>query len=175
MVNAAARLLEARPRSVAEVRRRLTTAGYQPVLIEGALARLVELGYLDDEAFARAWIESRDRAHPRGERALRGELVAKGIERELLARLLEERDVPSGPEGDVNGESVDLLAARRLLERRRAALMHEQDAARIRQKAYALLARNGFDPETARTAASAFASGLQGADDAGPDVDSQGA
>jgi SOS response regulatory protein OraA/RecX len=26
------------------------------------VAQLIELGYLDDEAFARAWIESRDRA-----------------------------------------------------------------------------------------------------------------
>ena len=33
---------------------------------------------LDDEAFARAWVESRDRARPRGERALRAELRQKG-------------------------------------------------------------------------------------------------
>ena len=70
VLDAAARFLEARPRSVAEVRRRLTRPGYRAPLVDGAIERLAELGYLDDEAFARAWVESRDRARPRGEHAL---------------------------------------------------------------------------------------------------------
>ncbi|HEU4573028.1 MAG TPA: RecX family transcriptional regulator, partial [Candidatus Limnocylindrales bacterium] len=71
VLEAAARFLEARSRSVAEVRRRLTRAGYRADLIEGAIERLGDLGMLDDEAFGRAWVESRDRARPRGEIALR--------------------------------------------------------------------------------------------------------
>src|SRR5882757_7519157 len=55
---AAARFLEVRPRSVVEVRRRLRSAGYAAALIERAVERLVELGLLDDAAFARAWVES---------------------------------------------------------------------------------------------------------------------
>ena len=43
--------------------------------------RLTELGMLDDATFARAWVESRDRARPRGERAIRDELRRKGIDR----------------------------------------------------------------------------------------------
>ena len=66
VLEAAARFLEPRARSVSEVRRRLTGAGYQPLLVDGAVERLLELGMLDDEAFARAWVESRDRARPRG-------------------------------------------------------------------------------------------------------------
>ena len=62
MLDAAARFLEARPRSIAEVRRRLTTAGYRAPLVDAAIVRMGELGFLDDEAFARAWVESRDRA-----------------------------------------------------------------------------------------------------------------
>ena len=54
---AAARFLEARPRSSNELRRRLRDAGYRADLVEGALERLTELGYLDDAAFARAWVE----------------------------------------------------------------------------------------------------------------------
>ena len=49
-----------------------------PELVDGAIARLAELGMLDDEAFARAWVESRDRARPRGERALAARAVAQG-------------------------------------------------------------------------------------------------
>ena len=37
VLEAAARFLEARARSVAEVRRRLTSAGYRPALVEGAI------------------------------------------------------------------------------------------------------------------------------------------
>src|SRR3990172_1138283 len=79
VLEAAARFLEARARSVAEVRRRLSSAGYRAELVDGAIARMTELGMLDDATFARAWIESRDRARPRGERALRQELSLKGI------------------------------------------------------------------------------------------------
>ena len=57
VLEAAARFLEPRARSVAEVRRRLTGAGYRTDLVEGAITRMLDLGMLDDEAFARAWIE----------------------------------------------------------------------------------------------------------------------
>ena len=85
------RFLEARSRSIAEVRRRLTGAGYRADLVDSAITRLAELGVLDDEAFARGWVESRDRARPRGERALRDELRLKGIERSLVDEVLGDR------------------------------------------------------------------------------------
>ena len=91
VLEAAAHFLEARSRSVTEVRRRLTHAGYRADLVDGATARLRELGVLDDEAFARAWVESRDRARPRGERAIREELRSKGIERATVDLVMSER------------------------------------------------------------------------------------
>lgn len=152
VLEAGARFLEARPRSVAEVRRRLTIAGYRAELVERAIERLTELGFLDDAAFARSWIESRDRAHPRGEGALRRELALKGIERATVDALLEERREGAAgfPTDDAGADPVgdpDLVAALRLLERRSAALAREPDPRRWRQKAYALLARNGFAPD----------------------------
>ena len=86
VLEAAARFLEARSRSVAEVRRRLGRAGYRPELVEGAIVRLTQIGILDDTAFGRAWLESRDRARPRGEIALRRELALKGIDRPIVDR-----------------------------------------------------------------------------------------
>ncbi len=91
VLEAAARFLEPRARSVVEVRRRLTGAGYQTDLVEGAITRMLELGMLDDEAFARAWVESRDRARPRGERAIRQELGLKGVDRPTIDLVLGER------------------------------------------------------------------------------------
>jgi len=138
---AALRFLEARPRSIAEVRRRLLTQGYRAELVEGSVERLLELGILDDAAVARTWVESRDRARPRGERALRSELARKGIDRSLTDGVLEEREAEH-PEADAE-------AARRVLARHASALGRVADPRARRQRAYALLARSGFDSETA--------------------------
>ena len=139
VLEAALRFLEARQRSAAEVRRRLLVHGYRAEMVEGAIERLVELGMLDDAAFARAWVESRDRARPRGERALRQELRTKGIDRVVIDETIDERDVER-PDADEE-------AGRRLLERHASALARVPDARARRQRAYALLARNGFDAD----------------------------
>lgn len=145
VLDAAARFLEARPRSIAEVRVRLTRAGYQPSLVERAIERLVELHYLDDEAFARSWVESRDRARPRGEHALRRELQLKGIERTQIDEIIDERHETGAERGQ--GGDPDEAGAERLLAKRLPSLLREPDPRRRLQKAYALLARNGFAPD----------------------------
>ena len=114
VLEAALRFLEPRERSIGEVRRRLSRVGYREELVEGAIARLIELGMLDDQAFARSWIESRDRARPRGERALRFELARKGIDRKTADETIAARAAEQ-PEADA-------LAAARLLARNARAL-----------------------------------------------------
>ena len=161
VLEAAARFLEARSRSVAEVRRRLTGAGYRIDLIEGAIERMTELGMLDDEAFARSWVESRDRSRPRGERAIREELRLKGVDHASIDLVLaERREAVSEDDGEaINGSrdaGPDERAARQLLERNRRAFDRVADPRRRRVRAYALLARNGFDPDVCRSAATAF-------------------
>lgn len=148
-MEAAAAFLGVRPRSIEETRRRLVKLGYPAPLVDEVVARLIEMDYLDDELFARQWIESRDRAHPRGEFALRRELGHKGVSRAVIDAALAER-------GDTAGEGADNGAAIALLERRRSTLEREPDPARRRHKAYALLARNGFSPETCAEVAAAF-------------------
>ncbi len=91
VLDAAARFLEVRPRSVHEVRYKLTTMGYRAALVDEVVIRLTDLRYLDDEAFTRAWVESRDRSRPRGEHALRRELQLKGVERALVDEVLDQR------------------------------------------------------------------------------------
>lgn len=155
VLEAAARFLEARARSVAEVRRRLSTAGYQTELIDGAITRLTELGMLDDATFARAWIESRDRARPRGERALSEELRVRGVERSVIVAALEDRRTTAADAaGEEAAPSPDEAAAERLLARHARALERVADPRARRQRAYALLARNGFAPSVCSEVAS---------------------
>lgn len=171
VTDAAAKFLAVRPRSIAETRRRLRHLGYRHELVDRVVEQFAELGYLDDAAFARAWIESRDRARPRGAVALRRELMLKGVDRSVIDEALDERDQSAslardqaaGPTRDqaavpthdqaADASSPETAAAQRLLERRLPGLLREADLRRRRQKAYALLARNGFDPETCREVA----------------------
>ncbi len=145
VMDAASAFLSVRPRSVAETRRRLLKLGYPADLVDGVISRLTEMGYLDDAEFARLWVESRDRARPRGEMALRRELVLKGVGRDVIDEALASR--ASSTAGD-----ADMVAALALLERRQSRLEREPDPRRRREKAYALLARQGFNPETCRAA-----------------------
>ncbi|MFI5254541.1 MAG: regulatory protein RecX [Candidatus Limnocylindrales bacterium] len=150
VVEAAAAFLAVRPRSVAETRRRLRHLGFRDELVEAVVTGFVALGYLDDEAFARAWIESRDRARPRGTEALRRELLLKGVDRGSIDAALGEREAPgasSGDEGEGAGPTPDEAAADRLLARKATTLGRELDPRKRRQKAYVLLARHGFSPD----------------------------
>jgi regulatory protein len=178
VLKAAARYLELRTRSIDEVRRHLGAARFPESLVEAAIARLVELSLLDDEAFAQAWVESRDRARPRGSQALRRELALKGIDRETIEGLLAgRRDVSSPTDSDTSdsvttdslGEatSQDERAAERLLHKNRASLARVADPRFRRQRAYGLLARNGFDPEICRDMSSRWSAGTTDADMAG--------
>jgi len=148
-MEAAAGLLGVRQRSVAEMNKRLVRLGYPQPLVEHVVTRLIEMNYLDDEDFARSWVESRDRARPRGELGLRRELTMKGVPREIVDLIMAERSQSAA------GEDPDSAAAVALLDRKKAALAREPDVNRRRQKAYALLARNGFGPETCRQAVNA--------------------
>ena len=174
VLDAAAAFLGTRMRSVVETRRRLSARGYPVDLVEAALTRLTELGYLDDRAFARAWVESRDRARPRGEAALRRELAARGVASDVIAGALAERGGPAAgsPEASTTAPaSADETAALRLLERRGAALARDADARRRRRRAYALLARNGFDADVCRSAVARWSDALGSSEQGAPDED----
>lgn len=129
------RYLGGRPRSSAEVRDYLRDKGYESPVVEAVLARLVARGYVDDEAFARFWVENRNRFRPRGARALRYELRQKGVDSEVIAETLEEQDEDAVAWHLVAGK----LARWRDLER-----------AEFDQKVMGLLARRGFGYATCR-------------------------
>src|SRR3954469_22982053 len=129
VMEAAGAFLAVRQRSVAETSKRLRRLGYPEPLVEQVVTRLIEMNYLDDEEFARSWVESRDRARPRGSLGLRRELAVKGVPREIIDEVMVKRDESAA------GETPDHVAAIALLKRKRPMLEREPDANRRRQKA----------------------------------------
>lgn len=77
--DSAVRFLAARPRSTAEVRRRLARQGYCVEDTDAAVGRLRREGLLDDQQFAEWWIGQRQEFSPRGPRLLKLELRLKGV------------------------------------------------------------------------------------------------
>lgn len=124
-----------RPRSVSEVERNLREKEFPPAVIAATLQRLAENHYLDDEEFARYWLENRSRFRPRSALAIRQELRQKGVDREAIDAAL----------ADMDDDAAAWDAALTKLDRLRN--LPEDEFA---QKLTAFLARRGFDYQTAR-------------------------
>jgi regulatory protein len=88
-IESALRLLAMGPRSEHDLRERLTRRrGFGTDAVDTAIARMRELGYVNDAAFARFWVESRQAGTPRSRRALAFELSRKGVDREEMEAAL---------------------------------------------------------------------------------------
>jgi regulatory protein len=92
-VDSGLRLLTTRPRSEREVRDRLRRKGFPAEIIDAAIERLEGWHYLDDEAFARFWIENRETNRPRGRRLLEQELRLKGVDRVTIRQTIDESEI----------------------------------------------------------------------------------
>jgi hypothetical protein len=101
----ASRFLGTRPRSRWEVERRLRRAAAAPDVVEPTLARLAVLGYVDDMAFARWWLEQRDRHAPRGRRMVEAELRQHGVGRDVIEALRDELGTLDAAELDRSAEA----------------------------------------------------------------------
>lgn len=64
-------------------------AGVSSDIADRVLARLVEKGYIDDESFARWWVENRNLRKGTSKRKLQAELQAKGVPPGIIGEVLE--------------------------------------------------------------------------------------
>lgn len=128
-VDRALRFLAYRPRSEQEVRRNLTEKEIPEAVIDAAVDRLRNLGYLDDRAFALFWIENRSTFKPLSPRALRYELRQKGVPDTIISDLL----------ADVDASDAAYQAARKRLQRLRGT-----DHSTFRSKINTFLQSRGF-------------------------------
>lgn len=152
----AARFLASRPRTRWEVERRLRRAAATHEVIVATMERLAALGYVDDLAFARWWIDQRDRHAPRSRRLIDAELRQHGVQRAILETLRDEEAVRP-PQND----KERAVAA---LERHLRGRAQPADAKAL-QRVGMFLVRRGFDPETVRMTLRAAADGELPTDD----------
>jgi regulatory protein len=140
----AARYLNQRDRTIAEVRRHLARAGRDDASIEAAVQLLTDQGYLDDVRYARLFAEDKRRLTQWGNERICHSLLERGIDREVAEAALA---------GESTTGEDDLARAVSLLRRRFAAPPREP---RARDRALGLLLRRGYGAELALDALAVY-------------------
>jgi regulatory protein len=127
------RALTGTPKTRQQLADLLAKRGIPDDAAQTVLERFVEVGLIDDAAFARAWVSSRQAGRGLARRALSAELRAKGVEPEVAAEAVSEVD-----------DDDERVAARRLVERRLGA-MRRLDRATATRRLMGMLARKGYN------------------------------
>jgi len=153
--------LNRRERTVAEVRSRLEKAEIAPDEVEVVLAELLEFAYLDDARYAKVFTQDKRALEAWGNERIARVLRERGVDRELVEQALEEpgaaASADAGP-GAVDGaeghdwdDAADGEFARAvaLLVRRFPSGPADH---RDRERAFGVLARKGYESETAADA-----------------------
>lgn len=113
-------------------------AGVTQEIADRVYGRLAEKGYIDDEKFARWWVENRNLRKGTSQRKLQAELAAKGVPQSIVSVVLTQTE----------RNDTDELA--KIVAKKRAKYPEEQ-------KLIAYLARQGFSYDDIKTVLAAEA------------------
>ena len=127
------RALTGAPKTRQQLADLLATRGVPDEAAETVLDRFTEVGLIDDAAYARAWVSSRQSGRGLARRALSAELRAKGVDAEVAAEAVE-----------AVGDDDEREAARRLVARKVGA-MRRLDRVTASRRLMGMLARKGYN------------------------------
>ena len=128
-------LLKTTDKTEWELRRKLSDGGYPDAISDEAIAWLKSNRYLDDERYARNYIESRSR--DRGLRRIEQELLGRGIAKDVVLEALS------------HAEAEDERQVIRRLAKKRGMELSDPTAEQLR-KYYGFFLRRGFSYEAIR-------------------------
>lgn len=128
------RMLTASPRTRAQLADALSRKDVPADVADRVLARFTDVGLIDDEAFAQAWVQSRHAGRGLAKRALAAELRRRGVADDTVNEAVESLD-PAQEE-----ETARALVLRRLPSTRGA------DTAKRMRRLVGMLARKGYPP-----------------------------
>jgi SOS response regulatory protein OraA/RecX len=137
--------------------------------VVATIDNLARLGLIEDLAFARWWVEQRDRHAPRGRRLLEAELRQHGVHREVIEHLRDELEAAEAEAGTTDGGDQDAGALEPEAASEVGETLTEEHRARVAlsrhlrgrpvptdpkglQRLGMFLVRRGFEPDTARAA-----------------------
>ncbi|PZS33879.1 MAG: recombination regulator RecX [Pseudonocardiales bacterium] len=126
------RLLTTRPRTRAELATALRKRGVPDDCAEAVLTRFGEVGLIDDQAFAAAWVSTRHVGRGLARGALAGELRSRGVAPAIVSAAVDELDT-----------DTELATARQLVARRLPGLRGVRADVRLR-RLVGMLARKGY-------------------------------
>ncbi len=118
---------------------RLRRLGFSEPEIDAAIAQAKAAGLLDDQIFAKLWVEDRLAHHPLSRRAVERELREKGIAPDLISSVMG-AFYPEHKEAEIAIE----------LAQERVARYHGLDRTTSMRRTLNFLLRRGFNPVLAR-------------------------
>ncbi len=128
----------ARPRASLEAA--LRKRDFEPAVIASVLDRFTEVGLIDDQAYADAYVRSKQRERGLARRALAAELRSKGIASDVAGPALEQVDRQD------EEERAEALVRKRL---RTTAAPADTDREGVRRRLLGMLARRGYSADLA--------------------------
>lgn len=126
------RKLNAAPRSRHELDKALEDKNFSEQVRDSALDRVSDMGYIDDQEFARSWVLSRTRSRGLAPAVLRRELSAKGVDGDYIDAALAHIDADTS-----RARAVELA-------RKKMKSLTSVSPELATQRIYSLLMRKGY-------------------------------
>jgi regulatory protein len=133
--------LSFRPRSEKEMRDYLTKKKCDNTTSKRIIESLKRTKFIDDEEFARRFVEQRTKIKPKANRVIKYELKQKGIVKELIDQLFEDKE---------ESKTSDFSKALDLAERKMPRYAKIEDKRKVYEKLGRYLASKGFDWDTVK-------------------------
>ena len=109
-------------------------------VIESLVNNLKNKGLLNDEEFAKAWVESRRRSKSKGMNVIKAELYQKGIAREIMEEVLSDKETEGQSEEDLAKQALE----------KKINVWRNLEEMKLKKKAVEFLVRRGFEYSVAK-------------------------
>ncbi len=135
------RFLNYKPRTEKEIKKKLKENKISEKSIEKIITILKDLKYLDDNQFAKLYLEDKLSNNPKGKRVIAMKLAEKGINKDVINNVIESR----------YSEEKEIKKAKEILTKY-LKKVHAKSEVDKKQKCYRFLLSKGFDYEIVKSA-----------------------
>lgn len=132
--NIAYKFLSYKPRSIKEVKNKLTYKKISKPSVEKIIEHLKKYQFLNDEAYAKMYLEQKVNSKGMGKSMVQFKMIDKGIDKEMISKVIDE-NYP---------EEKQIEAGKKLLEKYLKKKQKIEDKNVLKQKCYQYLFSRGF-------------------------------